>query len=190
MKDVKTIRQMREWLDTAGGVSPAVRRAAETVVARATDDLTAQHRARYDSAVKVRDDQCNALVRRVGNGAVSELKQLVEEVKTGRVSAKEARKKIRAYMDEYQLWTKERDAIAQGEELLEQRAAQTPEEFQEEMMDRFSAVTRATPDMASLVEKQVADDDWARRHAPKASWEPVDHSDAPSVDDILAAPEG
>ncbi len=50
-----------------------------------------------------------------------------------------------------------------GEELLEEFAAKEPEDVQEEWLARFSVVASGTPDMAALVDKQIADDQLAQR---------------------------
>jgi hypothetical protein len=186
VKDIRRIRQMREWLDTADGLSPAARRAAEAVVDRLADEWKTKHQERYDSAVTVRESKRKALTRRAGREAVAELRQLVIDIRAGRGSAGDARGKIRGYIAEHNRLTDLRNALVMsGEESLEEFAAKEPEDVQEEWLQRFPQVANRMPDLAALVEEKIQAEQARNRRSSNPSYEPT--SDAPSAEDIRAS---
>jgi hypothetical protein len=184
MRDVKKIRDMRKWLDTTDGLSPATRRTAEAAVQRVSDEWKAKHKDRYDSAVAARDTRYKTMARRASRESVAELKQLVIDMRAGRVSVRDARGRLRDYMTEHNRLTELHNAVMHNEAKLEVFAAQEPEDYQEEMLRRFPPMDRVTPDLAHLVEEQAKDDQVSER------WfrgRIADHTEAPSEADLRNA---
>lgn len=115
------------------------------------DALAAHHRQAYDNAVGVRDG-LHADVIAEANARRDEVLAAIEAVRTGRLSAKEARSGLRDIIADHDRLTEKHVGIESSEDRLAEFDEMDPEEHQSATLQRFPMLGRASsPDFTAMI---------------------------------------
>lgn len=148
------LHDMRARLDDVP-LSPNARQAAEAGIARIEQHWAQRKNDQYAASIAKRDEQ-HATVVQVAKDGREKAKSILDKVRNGRMSAKEARVWVRNVLGEHADLVAMHDAISDSESSLEVMEAMDVADFQADQMDRFPSDRQASPNLGKEVENYIS----------------------------------
>lgn len=147
--NTRSLREMRTIVAEAT-VTPYERKAIEGGLKLVEKYWEGRHREQYDQAMTVRMDQ----YERVAGSAIRHVREagdLLAGVENGRVSPKEARTWLRDAVATHSRLLQQHQAIVDTEDEYAALEAMTPDQYQEDQMNRFHSTRNTAPSLQSAI---------------------------------------
>jgi hypothetical protein len=174
MLNTKRLDQMRGAADSLP-LSPNDRHAVDAAIGRVESHWIQRKQEQYNNGLAQRD-KAHGEVLEVVNATRAAAMEKLDEIKNGRVSAKEAGGWLRDVVGYHQQLTEQHNAVISMEPSLAEFEAQSVDDFQVQEFSRFPFLERDAPTLQKAVnevgtdqraratQRQARADQWAADH--------------------------
>lgn len=153
--EARSLREIRDALDSTS-LSPAAERAAEKAHADAELAELELIRTRYDNVTAYISDRSTGLITDAQSVA-ADADEIWEDVRNGRLSAKDARGQLRDLVAIHSGMRDALDALVEADGRAERLAVADPEDFQEERLRNYPSTRSALPTLAERIAKHITE---------------------------------